>query len=286
MRAWGSVDAAARSGKLASRLTTRSEVQWSAFDALKSCALEWFSGFERQVATQVDENTMMLQLLRLVHALVQSGFYTSGQISSFVPTLVRVLDGRLDRVGLQREGERADLRYGRHKTSMCDTVVIMESKVWACKVLELVCVMRLDIRLSHVLALYREEWEQDRWRPGGPTKEATSPSSLVLLKESSLEVVKNTNSHPPRTPLHTAPLHSTQRHFIQRHSTSCASSPHAPLHPVQRLSHLLYTMQVRALTRMVTVSSKVSKRLSLGAVQGYQELTDEGVASRCSLSSR
>ena len=44
-----------------------------------------------------------------------------------------------------------------------NTVVIMECKSELCKILQLLCTMRLDIRLSQLLARYETEWGQRAW---------------------------------------------------------------------------------------------------------------------------
>ena len=54
-----------------------------------------------------------------------------------------------------KELETPNLRYKIREAAGCNTRIIMEAKLWACRVLELVCTMRLDIRLSHMLAHYK-----------------------------------------------------------------------------------------------------------------------------------
>ena len=76
--------------------------------------------------------------------------------------LLALLDGRLDKVG-QLEDEDPTERCRQWKTSECDTIVIMECKLWICRILQLVCTMRLDIRLSLLLRNYREEWNMGAW---------------------------------------------------------------------------------------------------------------------------
>ena len=73
-----------------------------------------------------------------------------------------MLDGRGDRVGLA-PNEAPTERYKQWKTLKCDTVVIMSCKSWLCRILQLLCTMRLDIRLSQLLARYDDEWQQGVW---------------------------------------------------------------------------------------------------------------------------
>ena len=46
-------------------------------------------------------------------------------------------------------------RYKPWQTITHDTVAIMTCKLWACRILQSVCTMRVDIRLSKLLGLHR-----------------------------------------------------------------------------------------------------------------------------------
>ena len=116
------------------------------------------------MATNVPANKMVLQLLKLLFHLLQNGFYTATELGPLLPVVLKVLDGRRDSVGLHRHEKAAD-RYRQWKTIKADTVLVMECKVWICHVLQLICTVRLDIRLSRLLAYYREQWDAGAWPP-------------------------------------------------------------------------------------------------------------------------
>eukprot|EP00966_Prymnesium_polylepis_P090839 2103442-Prymnesium_polylepis.1 len=46
----------------------------------------------------------------------------------------------------------------------------MECKLWCCRVLSLVCTMRVDIRLSKLLKQYKGEYDRGAWAHGGGEK--------------------------------------------------------------------------------------------------------------------
>jgi hypothetical protein len=161
VRIWGNVERVAESGKLSSRITTVLPIDWHQFDGLKAYLLGYIARFHHQVGTQVRENKMVLQLLQACYHLLRFGFYTSVEVAKIIPTLLAVLDGTADRVGLhshEEPGERYKQRVRLHGDRAVNTVVIMECKLWCCKVLSLVCTMRVDIRLSRLLERYKEEF--------------------------------------------------------------------------------------------------------------------------------
>ena len=163
MRIWDNVRAAAKSGKLSSRLVTTTFIVWSRFDELKAFIQEFLTNHAvSQLSTQMQVNRMSLQLIKLLYSLVEMGFYTSTEVTRLLPTLLSSLDGTSDRVGLHSIEDPKE-RYTPIKTIRADTVSIMECKLWSCKVLQLVVTMRLDIRLSLVLAKYQQAWQSGRF---------------------------------------------------------------------------------------------------------------------------
>ena len=162
VRIWANVQPAAQSGKLSSRLTTVLDIDWKRFNGLKAFVLEYVSRFFDQTATRIKENEMVLQQLQLLYYLIQGGFYTSDEVTEIRAPLLSLLDGRGDKVGLTPNEAPTD-RYKQWKTLKCDTVVIMNCKSWLCRILQLLCTMRLDIRLSQLLARYDDEWRQGAW---------------------------------------------------------------------------------------------------------------------------
>ena len=80
--------------------------------------MHFVSAYFKQVAVQIKQNKMVLQLLLLLLELIRLGFYytddlvsdpESGRMGIIAP-LLRVLDGRDDRVGLQKDEKVGD-RY-------------------------------------------------------------------------------------------------------------------------------------------------------------------------------
>jgi hypothetical protein len=69
---------------------------WSRYDDLKSFALRYISMFYRQNATELAENAMILELVKLLHELVKTGFYRASELAGVVGPLLKLLDGRND----------------------------------------------------------------------------------------------------------------------------------------------------------------------------------------------
>ena len=96
----------------------------------------------------------------------------SPTVVQLIPVLLRVLDGQGDRFdeGHQARPEHryekehseleamvTGLRYKQVASKTHDTLVIMDCKIWACRILQTVCTMRVDIRLSRLLYLYKTQ---------------------------------------------------------------------------------------------------------------------------------
>ena len=161
VRIWTNIERAAESGRLSSRLTTQLPIDWKQFDGLKEYLLNYISGFHHQIATQVEQNKLVLLLLQAAFQLLRFGFYSSFEVAKLIPNFLSVLDGRGDSVGLP--GIDAQERYEKRVDNSCNTLVIMECKMWCCRVLSLVCTMRVDIRLSKLLAQYKADYDSGKW---------------------------------------------------------------------------------------------------------------------------
>jgi len=107
-----------------------------------------------QDATRIKQNAMVLELVQLVYELLRSGFYKAPELRRLMSPMLRLLDGREDVTGLEGE-EEAGARYGKVATIRCNTVLLMESKRVLCEVFQLICTIRLDIRLSMLLGTRR-----------------------------------------------------------------------------------------------------------------------------------
>ena len=178
IRVWDNIHTAAMSGKLSSRLVTTLKIDWSMFDELKSFIAEYLRSFAvGQWATHLAENCMSLELIKLLYHLIECGFYRSDEVARLLPVLLDSLDGRRDIVGGMHDDDSA--RYKQVKTIRMDTVVIMECKLWLCKILQLVVTMRLDIRLSLLLDIYQTAWQSGKYTVEGGAAAAKGRTSVV-----------------------------------------------------------------------------------------------------------
>ena len=173
VRIWQNVPVAAESGALSSRLTTKLAICWKQFDPLKAFLAKHIAKFHRMDATMIGENRVVLELLRLLLSLMRLGFYFSSELVPLLPNLLKLLDGRGDTIGPQDVGTSGK-RYIKKTTIHVDTVVIMDCKVEVCRILQLLCTVRLGLRLSQLLDRYCDEFEQGLWDP--EAEESTSPS--------------------------------------------------------------------------------------------------------------
>ena len=139
-------------------------------------------------------NLMVLELLKVLYELVRAGFYLASELGLLRESLLRLLDGRGDTIeegggALERDEAGVPMRYkvkhqvASDRTRACDTLVIMECKLWCCKFFELVCTIRLDIRLSQLLERYRVEWASNMWgqAEGDARDRAISGHAVALL---------------------------------------------------------------------------------------------------------
>ena len=237
VRIWANVLPAAQSGALSSRLTTVLDIDWKRFDSLKVFMLAFLRQYEAQDARQIQENRMVLQLLKLFHELLVHGFYRATDVEPVLPRLLALLDGRqvwipfpltiwqsspspanghpaerraIDLLAsyvkaivqppppastphaqLPRRGtphaefsmwvtahgpcsqdvvdgtegllDDSSARYVPRRTVSLDTLVIMECKLILCRILSLLSDVRLDLRLSQLLAHFRNEWDIGSW---------------------------------------------------------------------------------------------------------------------------
>ena len=187
VRIWDNVEKAAESRKLSTRLTTTLDVDWHRFDGLKEYAHTIIARLKHQSATEVVENNLMLALVRAIFCLVRLGFYHAAEVEVLVPKLLTIVDGTGDKMGLysrNEEAARANERYKVRVDSDCNTFVIMETKVWACKVLSLVVTMRVDIRLSLLLWRYKQRFEAGAYKPNANTRSASLMHSVGSLGSS------------------------------------------------------------------------------------------------------
>eukprot|EP00966_Prymnesium_polylepis_P129696 2999458-Prymnesium_polylepis.1 len=102
---------------------------------------------------------MVLEAIQTLCWLVEAGFYDLDELQAMRVPLLLLLDGRDDTLGRKGYHEEPTDRYEVMRTKDCDTMLLMECKLWICKLWRLVFTVRLDMRLSRFLYLYRAEWE-------------------------------------------------------------------------------------------------------------------------------
>ena len=261
VRRWGELERHAQKRML----TTRHQLEqrpgaplWSRFDGLKRYALSYLMGFTAGDAHRIAQNKMVLELVRVVHTLIGCGFYRAVELESMIEPVLRLLDGRRDVVGLDVDpGDGLDkdrrARYARRATIAYDTVVIMEAKRVLCEILKLICTVRLDLRLSHLLGMYHEH--AIRLRAGQPPLSyapeggrssfgsslgGTSASITLTRETTQVSSTMTRYRHPPPSltfshllsPSLTLSLRPAPRRSTS--TPSSASSPLAALPPTMR----------------------------------------------------
>lgn len=161
---------------------------WTRFDGLKRYILSFLSNFTKQNAMQIKENLMVLELTRLLHDLLYTGFYRSREVPDIVQPMLQLLDGREDVVGLDGATGDADTRarFRKATTRRYNTVIIMKAKRQVCEVLQLICTMRLDIRLSLLLGIYHSTTEQETAKRSSMTNRTSERRGSLLGRDSKL----------------------------------------------------------------------------------------------------
>ena len=96
---------------------------------------------------------MLLEMLQLTYQLILFGFYSVHELSDHMGGILARMDGRQDRLYESEDGP-SNLRFTKLAATDCNTVVMMECKLWCCRILQLVCTVRLDVRLSKLLGIY------------------------------------------------------------------------------------------------------------------------------------
>lgn len=150
VRVWSKVQEVATAGVLCSKVGSQQD--WSRFDNLKALVLNYIARTNRQNASEIPKNRMLLALTEVLYALVEMGFCNAVQLSEMAPYLLRILDGREDTI----DGSNSSGRFARKATTRCNTVVIMQAKQQVCRILQLICTIRLDLRLSAFLSMYQQ----------------------------------------------------------------------------------------------------------------------------------
>ncbi|KAL1529829.1 hypothetical protein AB1Y20_000761 [Prymnesium parvum] len=156
VRIWKNVQTAAESMQLSTRLTMKVDTDFDQFDELEHFCISHISKFVVQDARKVGQNQMVIELLKVLFDLISYGFVTSNELIPMMPVFLALLDGRDDTVS---DLEDKKERYNVKKNSQVDTLVLMECKLVVCEILQLVGTVQLDVRLSQLLNVYRQEFE-------------------------------------------------------------------------------------------------------------------------------
>lgn len=152
-----------------------------------------------QVASHVEKNEMIVELLQVLYELIRSGFVSIGPLRKLCKGLIKMLDGSNDKMGLPGERERD--RYSRKRMVKtderegCDTLLIMEAKEWICKILWLVSTARLDLRLSLLLHQYAAEYFEAHGSADG-----SKPVNTIMGKDKHTKKGDTTSSTHMGTP--------------------------------------------------------------------------------------
>lgn len=160
VRKWHNVPPLAEARMLNTRfnLAPEKSPNWSRFDDLKEYVLRLVTKFFKQDGLQIKENKMVLELVMLTYDLILVGFYKSAQLSDIIEPLLRLLDGRADTVGINTLPDGGDrdkaARFKKQATIKCNTVIMMETKRCICDIFQLICTVRVDIRISIFLGMY------------------------------------------------------------------------------------------------------------------------------------
>ena len=148
--------------------------------------------FLKQNAMQIKENLMVLELVQVIHDLLLTGFYRSREVPQIIMPMLQLLDGRKDVLGL--DGANGDVdpraRYRQAATIRYNTVIIMKAKKQLCEILQLICTMRLDIRLSLLLGIYHSTLEQSAHEPTGRVSER----KVTLRREPTIPIKRAANA--------------------------------------------------------------------------------------------
>lgn len=80
-------------------------------------------------------------------------------------------------------------RYKPWATKTMNTVTVMNCKIWACRTLQCICTVRVDLRLSKLLRTYKEMFEDGVTLQ--PQAEEASSSTLMIQADKVASAYKN-----------------------------------------------------------------------------------------------
>ena len=139
VRVWEFVPDVANAGVLSSTHQQSGKMEWGRFDQLKDFIATHYAGkVMYQVATEIKKNKMLREVIRLIYELIRHGFYATEELAPMIPSMLILLDGRGDRI--RPTDQPSKDRYQKQVMIDCDTVVIMECKLWILRMLQVTLV--------------------------------------------------------------------------------------------------------------------------------------------------
>ena len=128
----------------------------SRFDALKIFIVKYLRKQRSQNLQEIDSNRLTLSILVLLRHLFTFGFYTDfaelDEIERIITPLIKVLDGKTD----INPGDTSSNQAGRYARND-KTMIVMEAKHNICSILNMICDIRLDHRLTAVLHAFKSK---------------------------------------------------------------------------------------------------------------------------------
>ena len=198
------------------------------YSIIKRFVMQYIKANTVQVVNNADENALTLTVLILLRKMFSFGFfYNLEEMCELSLPLVHLLDGRTDVMTLTKGPQMSDGRKPRNLSGSLNppaigdrperfekndkTWIVMETKLEICRILEMMCDIRLDLRLTEILYIYKVKVEEEELRKSNdhdpnayrsavlPANSPTfTPTKIKLSKESlrrinsRKEIVKHT----------------------------------------------------------------------------------------------
>ena len=156
-RVWDDVDE--------SKIDTLVPMDEEPFVALKAWVVRFLS---EKITTEMvcdlasmSHNTMVVAVIKMAFRMLQFHCYCRQEsLKELLTPLLRILDGTTDNLGQDGDMSVEELRPGnkwRFDATPANSIV-MEAKDWSLKVLNLLSLIRQNVRTSHLLWLYKQDY--------------------------------------------------------------------------------------------------------------------------------
>ena len=120
VRVWGGITPQPTEG-LTSMHTAGLQIDWTQFSDVKRYIMFRIRHIRAQVASQLLENRMTLEMVQTLYRLVEAGFYELQELEELRVPLLQMLDGRGDSLGRNGIKDEPQDRFQILKTSDCTT---------------------------------------------------------------------------------------------------------------------------------------------------------------------